>query len=130
MWWWGFKGTALLYMLLAAVMETGLVTDLFLCCNAYVLCQHAFVWLAQAVLESPDMQAADTAGLQLAAALGFAVYGFKEWKKLPLGELVLQGLLMFSCQYFACQLVERCRYTACPFAHCHCFCQQLSMTWP
>jgi hypothetical protein len=39
------------------------------------------------------MQAADTAGLQLAAALGFAVYGFKEWKKLPLGELVLQGLL-------------------------------------
>lgn len=44
--------------------------------------------ILQAVLESPDMQAADTAGLQLAAALGFAVYGFKEWKKLPLGRAV------------------------------------------
>jgi hypothetical protein len=40
----------------------------------------------QALLESPDAQAADTAGLQLAVALGFAVYGFKEWKKLSLGE--------------------------------------------
>lgn len=40
----------------------------------------------QALLESPDAQAADTAGLQLAAALGFAVYGFKEWKRLPLGK--------------------------------------------
>jgi hypothetical protein len=40
----------------------------------------------QALLENPDAQAADTAGLQLAAALGFAVYGFKEWKRLPLGE--------------------------------------------
>lgn len=45
----------------------------------------------QALLESPDMQAADTAGLQLAAALGFAVYGFKEYKKLPLGEQAASG---------------------------------------
>lgn len=44
----------------------------------------------QALLESPDAQAADTAGLQLAAALGFAVYGFKEWKKLSLGELLVE----------------------------------------
>lgn len=49
-------------------------------------CSHA-AWL-QALLESPDAQAADTAGLQLAAALGFAVYGFKEWKRLPLGEQI------------------------------------------
>jgi len=44
--------------------------------------------IIQALLESPDMQAADTAGLQLAAALGFAVYGFKEYKKLSLGRAV------------------------------------------
>lgn len=44
--------------------------------------------ILQALLESPDAQAADTAGLQLAAALGFAVYGFKEWKKLSLGRSV------------------------------------------
>jgi hypothetical protein len=63
-----------------------------LCCVA-IMMRACGLWLVQAVLESPDMQAADTAGLQLAAALGFAVYGFKEWKKLPLGELMLQGLL-------------------------------------
>lgn len=49
---------------------------------AMMLC----VACVQALLESPDAQAADTAGLQLAVALGFAVYGFKEWKKLSLGE--------------------------------------------
>jgi hypothetical protein len=42
--------------------------------------------LLQAVLETQDAQAADTAGLQLAAALAFAVYGFREYKKLSLGE--------------------------------------------
>eukprot|EP00775_Hariotina_reticulata_P012624 gene12624-12754_t len=42
--------------------------------------------VVQAVLESPDAQAADTAGLQLAAALAFSVYGFREYKKLPLGR--------------------------------------------
>lgn len=50
--------------------------------GAYACCLRL-----QALLENPDAQAADTAGLQLAAALGFAVYGFKEWKRLPLGEL-------------------------------------------
>jgi hypothetical protein len=44
--------------------------------------------IVQALLETPDAQAADTAGLQLAAALGFAVYGFREWKKLPLGRSI------------------------------------------
>lgn len=48
---------------------------------------HACCLRLQALLENPDAQAADTAGLQLAAALGFAVYGFKEWKRLPLGKL-------------------------------------------
>lgn len=66
-----------------------------LCDVSLYLCAHLasvlYLSLAQAVLESPDMQAADTAGLQLAAALGFAVYGFKEWKKLSLGELVCRG---------------------------------------
>jgi hypothetical protein len=45
------------------------------------------------VLETPDVQAADTAGLQLAAALAFAVYGFREYKKLSLGELLLNSVL-------------------------------------
>lgn len=44
--------------------------------------------LIQAVLETPDAQAADTAGLQLAAALAFAVYGFREYKKLPLSRSI------------------------------------------
>eukprot|EP00878_Enallax_costatus_P025522 GHUV01027309.1.p1 GENE.GHUV01027309.1~~GHUV01027309.1.p1 ORF type:complete len:170 (+),score=32.78 GHUV01027309.1:570-1079(+) len=44
--------------------------------------------IVQALLETPDAQAADTAGLQLAAALAFSVYGFREWKKLPLGRSV------------------------------------------
>jgi hypothetical protein len=39
----------------------------------------------QALLETPDAQAADTAGLQLAAALAFAVFGFREYKKLSIG---------------------------------------------
>lgn len=56
---------------------------------AGVLCCAVYVWM-QALLESPDAQAADTAGLQLAAALGFAVYGFKEWKKLSLGESLVE----------------------------------------
>jgi hypothetical protein len=37
------------------------------------------------VLETPDAQAAETAGLQLAAAFAFAGYGFQEYKKLSLG---------------------------------------------
>ncbi|KAF8067219.1 hypothetical protein HT031_002266 [Scenedesmus sp. PABB004] len=44
--------------------------------------------VAGALLETPDAQAADTAGLQLAAALAFAVYGFREFKRLPLGRAV------------------------------------------
>ncbi|KAF6264866.1 hypothetical protein COO60DRAFT_1481166 [Scenedesmus sp. NREL 46B-D3] len=44
--------------------------------------------LVQAVLETPDAQAADTAGLQLAAAVAFAVYGFREYKKLSLGRSI------------------------------------------
>jgi hypothetical protein len=45
----------------------------------------------QAVLESPDAQAADTAGVQLAAALAFSVYGLREWRRLPLGACVRSG---------------------------------------
>eukprot|EP00882_Tetradesmus_deserticola_P007765 GHRQ01008175.1.p1 GENE.GHRQ01008175.1~~GHRQ01008175.1.p1 ORF type:complete len:279 (+),score=64.01 GHRQ01008175.1:188-1024(+) len=44
--------------------------------------------LVQAVLETPDAQAADTAGLQVAAAVAFAVYGFREYKKLSLGRSI------------------------------------------
>jgi hypothetical protein len=51
-----------------------------------VLLLLLFLLLLQAVLETPDAQAANTAGLQLAAALAFAVYGFREYKKLSLGE--------------------------------------------
>jgi hypothetical protein len=48
--------------------------------------------LLQAVLQTPDAQAAETAGLQLAAALAFAVYGFREYKKLSLGEQMWNNL--------------------------------------
>ncbi len=40
----------------------------------------------QALLEPPEAQAADTAGLQLALAAAFAVYCFREKKRLSLGE--------------------------------------------
>jgi hypothetical protein len=40
----------------------------------------------QAVFESPDAQLADTAGLQMALALGYSVYTMKENKKMDLGE--------------------------------------------
>ena len=39
----------------------------------------------QAVLESQDAQLADTAGLQLSLALGYAVYSLRENKKMGLG---------------------------------------------
>lgn len=41
---------------------------------------------AQAALEAPDIQAADTGGLQLALAGAFAVYSFKENKRLSIGR--------------------------------------------
>lgn len=69
-------------MFICTLMWLSLVVDVHRVC----LCVHGCDCAAQALLESPDAQAADTAGLQLAAALGFAVYGFKEWKRLPLGE--------------------------------------------
>lgn len=45
------------------------------------------VWaLVQASLESPEVQLSDTAGLQLALALGYSIYSLKENKRLPLGK--------------------------------------------
>lgn len=41
--------------------------------------------LAGALLEAPDAQAADTAGLQLALAAAFCVYSLKENKRVPFG---------------------------------------------
>lgn len=42
--------------------------------------------LAQALLESPDAQMADTAGLQMAMALGYTAYSLKENKRMDLGK--------------------------------------------
>ncbi len=39
----------------------------------------------QALLESPDAQLADTAGLQMAVALGYCVYSLRENKRMGLG---------------------------------------------
>ncbi|KXZ56966.1 hypothetical protein GPECTOR_1g872 [Gonium pectorale] len=52
--------------------------------------------VAQAVLESPDAQLADTAGLQMALALGYAVYSLRENKRMGLGKAVA---LMFGCLF-------------------------------
>lgn len=46
------------------------------------------VAVAQALLETPEAQAADTAGIQLALAGAFAVYSFKENKRLSLGKYI------------------------------------------
>ncbi|KAG2442418.1 hypothetical protein HXX76_002504 [Chlamydomonas incerta] len=57
--------------------------------------------LAQAVLESPDAQLADTAGLQLSLALGYAVYSLRENKKMGLGKAVA---LVFGCLFAGAML--------------------------
>jgi hypothetical protein len=41
--------------------------------------------LIQAILESPEQQQAETAGLQVAIALGYAIFTLKENKRMPLG---------------------------------------------
>ncbi len=40
----------------------------------------------QAVVETPDAQAADTGSLQLALAVAYAWYSYKENKRLSTGE--------------------------------------------
>uniref|UniRef100_A0A7S3VJQ0 Uncharacterized protein n=1 Tax=Dunaliella tertiolecta TaxID=3047 RepID=A0A7S3VJQ0_DUNTE len=42
--------------------------------------------IVQAVLESPEAQQSETAGLQVALALGYAIYSLKENKRMPLGK--------------------------------------------
>ncbi|KAG2482634.1 hypothetical protein HYH03_018442 [Edaphochlamys debaryana] len=55
------------------------------------------VWaLVQALLESPDAQLGDTAGLQTALALGYAVYSLRENKKMGLGKATA---LTFGCLF-------------------------------
>ncbi|GLC38656.1 hypothetical protein PLESTB_000457000 [Pleodorina starrii] len=52
--------------------------------------------LAQVLLESPDAQLADTAGLQMALALGYSVYSLRENKRMELGKA---AALTFGCLF-------------------------------
>lgn len=44
----------------------------------------------KAVLESPDAQMADTAGLQLSLSLAYSIYSLKEFKKMDLGVCLVR----------------------------------------
>eukprot|EP00983_Pelagomonas_calceolata_P047786 1140783-Pelagomonas_calceolata.AAC.9 len=60
--------------------------------------------IVQAVLESPEAQQSETAGLQVALALGYAIYSLKENKRMPLGAwiyLELAGVTVTHSAFFA-----------------------------
>jgi hypothetical protein len=64
-------------------------------CSGWLL-KDVVTLLLQLMLESPDAQAAETGALQMGAAFAFAIYCFREYKKLSFGKQIKKNCSTYS----------------------------------